>query len=186
MHPRPIWAGEMTPAEYRVKRRADKRAEYRRHKDKYAVYQKTNYEKKKEEIRMQQKSYYQRNKEKVKAAAKQYALSNKEKIREREKARRARNPSAYHAYFVKRKYGITIEQYNQMLADQKGICATPNCMNDGSEDKRRRRLFVDHCHTTGKVRGLLCCTCNRVLGMLKESPPLIRGLADYIERTNAR
>lgn len=42
-------------------------------------------------------------------------------------------------------------------------------------------LFVDPCHETGKVRGLLCCSCNRVLGMMKERVEAIRGLADYIE-----
>ena len=132
------------------------------------------------------RDYYIRNREKVKAKAREYRANNIETVRKKEAERRLRNRDRYHAYFLKYKYGITIDDYNAMLAKQKGICATDGCLNDGSEDKRRRRLFVDHCHTTGKVRGLLCCTCNRVLGMMKESPELIRGLAKYIEETNAR
>src|SRR5690242_13759158 len=72
--------------------------------------------------------------------------------------------------YFKRKFGITLEQYEEMLKAQDNKCAicrkeetTPH-----SRSKKIIRLAVDHCHTTGKVRGLLCRSCNQVLGVLKE------------------
>jgi hypothetical protein len=56
-------------------------------------------------------------------------------------------------------YGITEEQYNAMLAAQKNVCAI--C---GGPPRRKRRLAVDHCHATGRVRALLCDPCNLKLG----------------------
>jgi len=62
----------------------------------------------------------------------------------------------------KRKYGITVEQYNQMLLAQNNTCKI--CKNTCKSGKN---LAVDHCHTTGKVRGLLCATCNVNLGRIE-------------------
>ena len=60
---------------------------------------------------------------------------------------------------LRREYGITLEQYNQMLAAQGGGCAI--C---GSEPHEKKRLVVDHCHSSGRVRALLCGPCNTQLG----------------------
>ena len=62
----------------------------------------------------------------------------------------------------KRKYGITVEQYNQMLLIQNNTCKI--CKN---MCKSGKNLAVDHCHATGKVRGLLCATCNVNLGRIE-------------------
>lgn len=74
------------------------------------------------------------------------------------------------------KRGITIEQFNQLLAEQDGRCAVCG---------RERRLDIDHCHDTGAVRGLLCGPCNRALGFLDDNPALMRAAAEYIERRRA-
>lgn len=58
-----------------------------------------------------------------------------------------------------KKFGLTIEKYDKMLHDQNGVCAICSCAPNGT------RLAVDHCHSTGAVRGLLCHTCNRHLGI---------------------
>lgn len=128
------------------------------------------------------KAYYAKNRDRIRAKVKEYRANNTARIREYDAQRRAGNKHRYHAYFLQYKYGITAADYQHMLHNQGGVCAVQGCGNDGSEDKRRRRLFVDHCHQTGKVRGLLCCNCNRVLGMMKESAELLRGLAGYIEK----
>jgi hypothetical protein len=60
-------------------------------------------------------------------------------------------------------YKITLADYNRMLAAQDGKCAICHL------PPQRSRLFVDHCHTSGKVRGLLCGKCNSALGLLKDS-----------------
>ena len=60
---------------------------------------------------------------------------------------------------LKKNYGITIEEYETLLDNQNGVCYI--CQN---ECPSGRRLAVDHCHETDKIRGLLCCKCNTGLG----------------------
>ena len=78
----------------------------------------------------------------------------------------------------RRTYGITLEQYNQMLENQGHKCWV--CQRHQSEFKQR--LHVDHNHATREVRGLLCNHCNRnVIGRHKD-PELLRRAGDYLER----
>ena len=72
-----------------------------------------------------------------------------------------------------RKIGITPEQYNTLLQKQNGVCAI--CKQTCS-----RALAADHCHTTGKVRGLLCNNCNRGLGHFKDSRELLETASAYL------
>lgn len=65
-----------------------------------------------------------------------------------------------------RKYGITIEDYDRMLEAQGGGCAI--C---GGPPNGRGRYHVDHCHTLGKVRGVLCGTCNLAVGRVEKADP---------------
>jgi hypothetical protein len=77
---------------------------------------------------------------------------------------------------LKRNYGITGNDYLMMLEECDWSCEVCG----GSDDDKH--LAVDHCHTTGEVRGLLCQNCNQALGKLKDNPDLIRRLAEYVER----
>lgn len=79
-------------------------------------------------------------------------------------------------YQLRRNYGITAEQYEEMSARQHGLCAM--CEHVCSSGKQ---LAVDHCHSTGKVRALLCMNCNQGIGKFKDNPELLRKAADYIE-----
>lgn len=83
--------------------------------------------------------------------------------------RRRRNNLAW-------KYGITHEAYDEMLAAQGGGCALCSHVPSGNE----RRLAVDHCHVTKRVRGLLCGRCNRALGLLRDDPALCCAAAEYL------
>lgn len=74
-----------------------------------------------------------------------------------------------------KKYGIDVTIYNQMLKDQQGVCFI--CK---SEDTRGHRLAVDHCHKTGKVRSLLCGSCNITLGLIKENPDTLNKMINYL------
>jgi hypothetical protein len=65
----------------------------------------------------------------------------------------------------KRKYGITVEEYDAMLRDQGGHCAICDAV---VYDRTGRRLAVDHDHATGRVRGLLCYRCNALIDHLSE------------------
>lgn len=76
---------------------------------------------------------------------------------------------------LRRLYGITLLQYQQMEKEQGGGCAI--CGGKG-----KRRLAVDHCHATGKPRALLCDNCNTALGSLRDDPLLLRKAIEYLER----
>ena len=99
---------------------------------------------------------------------------------ERSREYRRLNPVKYKLAILdcnyKKKYGITLEEYNCMLEKQNNCCAV--C----KDPPIKQRLHVDHNHVTGKVRGLLCQACNVSIGKMKESPELIRKLADYVEK----
>ena len=75
-----------------------------------------------------------------------------------------------------RKYKITLADYEAMLKRQNGKCAI--C---GKPEPENKRLDVDHCHKTNQVRGLLCTSCNRVLGHAWDNPERLRRAADYLE-----
>lgn len=84
--------------------------------------------------------------------------------------------SAYrHKYNLKRFFKMTLEDYNLMLEKQGHKCAI--C---GGSDKDRR-LCVDHCHKTGKIRGLLCINCNTVLGKTNDDTSLLEKFITYLQ-----
>jgi hypothetical protein len=84
-------------------------------------------------------------------------------------------------WHYKNTFGITLEEYNTMFIEQKGLCL--GCYKHQSDCQRA--LHVDHDHKTGKIRGLLCHECNSALGYIKDSPTTLRRLADYIEARGA-
>lgn len=76
-------------------------------------------------------------------------------------------------------YGITPEIYKKLLHDQWGLCAI-------CKDRLQEGQFthIDHCHDTGKIRGLLCIKCNTALGKFKDDTKLLKAAIAYLERTN--
>jgi hypothetical protein len=79
------------------------------------------------------------------------------------------------AAHLKRKYGITVADYEGMLAAQGGGCAI--C---GAPEPNGQSLHVDHCHDTGAVRGLLCFTCNAGLGLFDHDGERLARAASYL------
>jgi CRISPR/Cas system-associated protein Cas10 (large subunit of type III CRISPR-Cas system) len=77
---------------------------------------------------------------------------------------------------LRNNYGITLEYYNELLVKQNNKCAICGNEQDG------KALNVDHDHTTGKVRGLLCSTCNFAVGLLKDDPALCDTMAAYLRK----
>jgi hypothetical protein len=80
--------------------------------------------------------------------------------------------------FIRRTYGISYEEYIELKELQGNCCAI--CKNPDSVTKRTDRLFVDHCHTTGEVRGLLCSKCNHGLGHFNDNPSLLLSAIAYL------
>ena len=76
-----------------------------------------------------------------------------------------------------KKYNLTLDQYNKMLEKQNKCCVMCKLTPDVN-----KRLSVDHCHKTGKVRGLLCNNCNFVLGLAKDSIEILKNAIVYLEQ----
>jgi hypothetical protein len=83
------------------------------------------------------------------------------------------------------KYGLTVDDYELMLAQQNGVCAIcgmPETVRQPHRADGGESLAIDHDHATGRVRGLLCMMCNTAIGKLKDDPELLRSAAHYLEQ----
>jgi len=77
---------------------------------------------------------------------------------------------------MKSTFNLTIEDYNILFEKQNGCCAI--CNRHQTEFKKR--LAIDHCHTTNVIRGLLCSSCNTALGLLKDNIGALRNAIEYL------
>lgn len=120
--------------------------------------------------------YRERHSDRVRKSQRGFHERNPDKAREYQERFRERNPDSERSRQLKRKYGMSSEEYDQLLEDQGGVCAI--C---GSECPTGRRLAADHDHETGCIRGLLCSRCNPGVGMFQNDPELLRRAAEYLE-----
>lgn len=130
--------------------------------------------------------------EEYKAFAKQHARKSRSENpalhRARVKASRlkaiAADPDHYKKADLKRFYGVTLDWYKQTLEGQGFCCAI--CRKHESKNTQRNgkvlNLSVDHCHSTGRVRGLLCNNCNRAIGLLDHSVDVLDSAIDYLKK----
>jgi len=117
------------------------------------------------------------NPEKNCANAKKWNRVNKKRYNENKKRFAKNNPNSCKNIQLRNKFGITLEQYNEMLASQGGVCAI--CKQPCETGKS---LAVDHCHKTGKVRGLLCQHCNTGFGQFRENKKFLISAISYIDK----
>lgn len=92
-------------------------------------------------------------------------------------SRKAQTRTASKRHRLRVRYGISVEQYDEIWASQGGQCAICGT----TENQLVRAFHVDHCHESGVVRGLLCFACNTGLGKLHDDPALLRKAAEYLE-----
>lgn len=102
-----------------------------------------------------------------------YYLKHREKIRAKSKERQPYNTKYAWLWSLKNEYKITVEDFDKMLISQCGKCATCS--------KELKKFHIDHDHASGRVRGLLCGQCNQALGLVKDSPEVLKSLAAYLE-----
>lgn len=88
------------------------------------------------------------------------------------------NPDKIKNYKLIKEFGITLEQYNNMFREQQGCCVV--CGKHQSELKLS--LAVDHNHASGNIRQLLCNHCNLILGLVRDSVPLLKEFIKYVEK----
>ena len=113
------------------------------------------------------KEYYEKNKEQIATYVKKYREENKEEITIKKEE-----------YRLKSKYGITLTEKNVLLQKQNNKCKI--CLVEFSNVTPN----VDHCHITNKVRGILCGSCNRGLGIFKDNTKLLTKAINYLEENN--
>jgi hypothetical protein len=128
-------------------------------------------------------------KEKIKTQAANYRIANKDKLQEAQLLWKQKNPQKVKKYQRTtnlRKFGLSYEDYEQMHKQQKGLCAI--CNNPEtfvhSKTKEPASLAVDHCHTTGKTRKLLCKNCNTGLGSFKDNQDVLLKAMQYLKDHN--
>lgn len=121
----------------------------------------------KDKVNSARRKWRKVNKKHCKVYRKQYTEKNKEHIL---KQRRER-------WYIRR-YGISTDDYNELLKAQNGLCAICNLPGNG----KYKKLHVDHCHKTGKLRSLLCVNCNRGLGYFQDNPALLSKASLYISK----
>jgi hypothetical protein len=84
---------------------------------------------------------------------------------------------------LKKAYGISLQDYNELLTKQNGKCSICGVNNNGYYRKKPRAFAVDHCHTTSKIRGLLCSDCNTGIGLLKDNIDLLNNAIKYLNKS---
>lgn len=108
------------------------------------------------------------NRERSREIVRNYQRRHPEKIK--------RNDRSHH---LRSTYGITLEEYENLFESQGRKCAICGSPSSGGPG---RNFHVDHDHKTGKVRGLLCCNCNFVVGHSLDNPEILMRAADYLNR----
>jgi len=124
-----------------------------------------------------QRERYVADPESAKARVRRWQQDNAGRLNEYRRVRRA-DPSvkrAERAGHLRRTYGITIEEYERLLASQGGGCAI--C---GRQPRRDVSLHLDHDHESGQLRGILCFRCNNALGDFDDDPALLQQAVSYL------
>lgn len=147
-----------------------------------------------EQTRVYNKQYRQKNKERLADNLREYRNKNREafnssrvlyhrKYRQSmlqyDKKWRDMNKEKTRRYQLKAYYGISLEDYNRMMEEQKGLCL--GCCRPPKSGK----LQVDHCHTSNKIRALLCGNCNRALGLVQDNPDTLMRLRKLLQDQSA-
>lgn len=118
-------------------------------------------------------------KEEKRAYAKQYYQNNQERLKTEAREKRRQNPEWSLKYY----HDLSLDEYNQLLAQQNNVCAICHNPQDIVLNGNVKRLYVDHCHITGKIRGLLCNNCNAGLGRFKDDPMKLINALFYLKQS---
>jgi len=152
-----------------------KRAEYMRE------YRAKNHERIRERDRIAERKYYENNKEKIQENQRAHRAKNIDRYREYNarwhRENRAKNPKKVRDMHLRSSYGITLEEFGKLLVAQNGKCGV--C---GTETPGGTGWHLDHSHTTGGVRGILCTKCNTGGGLFNDDPDLLRKAVEWFSK----
>lgn len=186
---------------------SDKNKETRRKK--IREYHKKWRDKNADRLRKKDREYFLKNKEKIMEYKSKWVEDNRDRVNELERIRRQKRLEQKRKYYEEhkeeirlkkkqlseerkakqkiskfrhhlKKYNISYEDYMNILEKQQGKCL--GCYR--TESQINKRLSVDHCHKTGRVRGLICFTCNLVIGNCYENIDTLNNLIEYLKKQN--
>jgi hypothetical protein len=134
--------------------------------------------------------HYYSNQEKSQARSRQYGERHRERTRIKQRRYNKENPEKRRLYTALnpekikasklrcklRKYGLTLDQYNNLITCQSNACAICFTSFEGVSP------CIDHCHSSLKVRGLLCDRCNRCLGLFRDDPMILDRAAAFLRK----
>lgn len=116
--------------------------------------------------------------------ARLYRARNREIIRIKDREYSKKFPERRRRTNLKRFYKITPEKYDEMLVKQDNKCLLCGYLHRPDSKKREDKLQIDHCHTRGHVRGLLCAQCNKGLGCFKDDISTLLKAIQYLQDNN--
>lgn len=127
-----------------------------------------------EASRLRNLRYRENNREKVRKTAREWRRKNKNSANQAARKWYRRFPERAKNWSLMKNHGITIDDFNKMFEAQGGKCKI--C------DRKMKKSCVDHDHSTGRIRDLLCHSCNIALGLLQDSADVARKAAEYLTR----
>lgn len=122
------------------------------------------------------KVWKEKNRDKLREQDRVYKEANKDRLAELRRTRYKKDPQKQLDYVRFRKYGISGDEFRAIVAKQNHQC--PICLRNIDKN-----FSVDHEHTTGKIRGIICNDCNLAMGNAGESSARLRAMADYLDKT---
>lgn len=122
------------------------------------------------------KKWEDNNRDKLNAARREYYSRPEVKEHRRAIVKKKKAEGTYKFYYIKFKYGLTRLDFENLLKSQDHKCAI--CFNEITWGDRK--THIDHCHTTGKIRGILCEQCNKGLGCFKDNENALRNAINYL------
>lgn len=128
------------------------------------------------------RAYYLANQDRLRAKDRAYYAANREQKKAKHRARYAANPMLKRIEHLRHAFGITHADYLALLAGQGGCCAICRTDTPGAKD-----IFfhIDHDHVTGRIRGLLCMSCNAGLGSLGDDLERLEKAVEYLRQARA-
>lgn len=156
-----------------------KKKYYQDNKDKFREYKRNWRQANKEKSNESNKKYRDSHKESEALRHKKYRETHQEELKAMEHARLVSRQAKQREWNLRKKYGVSIDEFNKMIDTQQGKCATCNCVLDLSYGQKSR-FAVDHNHETGKVRGVLCNVCNISLGLIRDNVNTLQNMITYL------
>jgi len=147
--------------------------------------QRRSYHKRREDLlpqmRERVKAMRLENPDRVRSRAMDYYSMTIEKRRTERREYYSRKKREFRERLLRKQYGIGLDEYERLAAEQNGLCAICGCPAIGG-----KILAVDHDHANGSVRGLLCLNCNNGLGRFKDSAERLEAAARYLRAASSR